>query len=562
MRARRVLFWLAAAAVVGGLSAGVAVAGKPVGGGGVDTGTVYFWRFGNQNRMWTITGYTGSSDFPVKGPMKGSLSGGGDAFATKIDASGTSLVYSVYLGGSGTEIGRGITVDGSGRAFVVGTTYSTDYPTQKPVQGSNGGTTDAFVSVLNASGDAFVYSTYLGGSGGDRVTGGTDGASKAGQAIALDGNGAAIVVGDTRSTDFPTQAPFQATHAGGTYDAFVFRLSGDGGSSGSGPAAPTGLVATVSPGNPILLSWTDNSDNETGFDVERRTDVTDFQREASTRANATVYEDYATVPNTIYTYRVRAVNGAGASDYSNEASVTASAIVPAPKAPSDLVVVVATRDSVELSWIDQSTTEIGFQVKRRTGDGEYENVAMTGEGAVSFVESGLPPDTEYVYGVRAVGASRFSAYAEVAAATLPTLSVTTVAGDLKDTAKFGKDSLKVTASYGFIAGESDGAADLVAEGFTIRVGPEAAPLAFRILPADEGWKVRGTKATWKSPKESSRKFKVQVDSERRLVKFSVTGMEFTVPPANPMRVSIVVGNDAGTTRGDWEETKPGAFRLR
>jgi len=121
---------------------------------------------------------------------------------------------------------------------------------------------------------------------------------------------------------------------------------------------------------------------------------------------------------------------------------------------------------------------------------------------------------------------------------------------------------KVTASYEFIAGESDGAADLVAEGFTLRVGPVAAPVAFRILPADEGWKVRGTKATWKSPKGSARKVTVQVDSEKRLVKVSITGMELTAPPANPMRVSIAVGNDGGTARGDWEETKPGAFRLR
>ena len=108
----------------------------------------------------------------------------------KLNAAGSALVYSTYLGGSGDDYGYGIAVDSSGNAYVTGYTYSTDFPTVNPLQATNkpqrSRTRDAFVAKLNAAGSALVYSTYLGGSGDDD-----------GYGIAVDSSGNAYVTGYT-----------------------------------------------------------------------------------------------------------------------------------------------------------------------------------------------------------------------------------------------------------------------------------------------------------------------------------------------------------------------------
>ena len=167
-----------------------------------------------------ITGTTASTDFPTVNPPQGKLKGLQDAFVTKLSAAGSSLVYSTYLGGSGSvENGRDIVVDDSGEAYVTGFTDSNDFPTvNPPFQNVNGGGRDAFVTKLNPNGTALVYSTYLGGSGDD-----------GGEGIAVDTSGSAYITGDTSSTTtFPTldTAPQQSLK--GNQDAFVTKLSADG----------------------------------------------------------------------------------------------------------------------------------------------------------------------------------------------------------------------------------------------------------------------------------------------------------------------------------------------
>jgi len=163
-----------------------------------------------------VTGFTQSTNFPTKNPFQAAFGGHADAFVAKLNATGTALVYSTYLGGSGYDYGNGIAVDGAGNAFVTGWTSSTDFPTQNPLQGASGGRYDAFVAKLNATGTALVYSTYLGGSGYDY-----------GNGIAVDGAGNAFVTGTTYSTDFPTKNPLQAAYGGGG-DAFVAKLNATG----------------------------------------------------------------------------------------------------------------------------------------------------------------------------------------------------------------------------------------------------------------------------------------------------------------------------------------------
>src|SRR5207247_448527 len=148
----------------------------------------------------------------------GSLS---DAFVAQLNASGSTLVYSTYLGGSSNDYGYGIAVNAAGNAYVTGSTGSPNFPTAHPLQPSSGLLSDAFVAQLNASGSALVYSTYLGGSGGD-----------GGNGIAVDTAGSTYVTGSTGSSDFPTVNPLQAYCYFDDYfhcsDAFVTKLNPEG----------------------------------------------------------------------------------------------------------------------------------------------------------------------------------------------------------------------------------------------------------------------------------------------------------------------------------------------
>ena len=166
-----------------------------------------------------VTGETGnclSNNFPTAAPLQPAWGGGMDAFVAKLNAAGSALVYSTYLGGSGYDQGIGIAVDSSGNAYVMGFTSSTNFPTASPLQATYGGGYDAFVSKLNAAGSGLVYSTYVGGSREDWV-----------QGIAVDSSGNAYVTGYTYSTNFPTASPLQATNGGGN-DAFVTKLDAAG----------------------------------------------------------------------------------------------------------------------------------------------------------------------------------------------------------------------------------------------------------------------------------------------------------------------------------------------
>jgi hypothetical protein len=202
-----------------------------------------------------VTGSTESIDFPTANPLQIGNDGHSDAFVSKVNPSGTGLVYSTYLGGSSADTGRAIAVDGSGNVYVSGYTYSSDFPTQNALQSSNAGGSDAFVMELNAAGSALLYSTYIGGAGQDRAFG-----------LALDASGSVYVVGDTQSIDFPTIHNAFQTSNHGQGDAFVFKL-GPGGSpvvystllGGSGMDQATG-IAVDSSGNAYITGFTQSSD--------------------------------------------------------------------------------------------------------------------------------------------------------------------------------------------------------------------------------------------------------------------------------------------------------------
>ena len=152
-----------------------------------------------------VTGGTRSADFPTTpGTVQAALRGTLDAFVTKLDPTGTAIVYSTYLGGSGDrfgtgDAGSGIAVDSDGNAYVTGGTFSADFPTTPGAfQTTLGGLSDAFVTKLDPTGSALVYSTYLGGRANTVSTG------EGGSGIAVDVDGNAYVTGTTENGDFPT----------------------------------------------------------------------------------------------------------------------------------------------------------------------------------------------------------------------------------------------------------------------------------------------------------------------------------------------------------------------
>jgi hypothetical protein len=144
---------------------------------------------------------------------------------TKINSSGTALVYSTFLGGNNADVGYAIALDSSENAYVTGYTYSTNFPTTAGAfQTTLGGPTGAFVTKINPTASAKIYSTYLNGSAT-----GTSACAACGSSIAVDAEGNAYVAGLTWETNFPTTAgAYQVTFGGGFHDAFVTKFSSTG----------------------------------------------------------------------------------------------------------------------------------------------------------------------------------------------------------------------------------------------------------------------------------------------------------------------------------------------
>ena len=234
----------------------------------------------------TVVGNTASADFPTVNALQPALGGGVDAFVVKLDPTGSSLYYATYLGGSALDDAHGVSLDALGNAYVLGTTASMDFPTASPLQPANAGGLDVFVAKLNPTGSTLIYSTYLGGTGNDSgsdiatdpsgavygtgttrsadfptvnafqsVYGGegafmlgdafvfkltVDGSTLAyssylggsgddvGQSIAVDTLGNAHVSGATSSLDLPTVNPLQGAHAGGFFDSLVAKFDTTG----------------------------------------------------------------------------------------------------------------------------------------------------------------------------------------------------------------------------------------------------------------------------------------------------------------------------------------------
>ena len=164
-----------------------------------------------------VTGYAESADFPTT-PGAYDTSGPWDAFVTKLNADGSDVVYSTLLGGSEVDSGSGITVDVSGNAYISGHTSSSDFPVTPGAYDITCGFDDSFIAKVNTTGTDLLYATCLGGSEFDKA-----------DEIVIDTSGTTFVVGHTQSTDFPTTpGAFDTTYNGGASDLYVTRLNADG----------------------------------------------------------------------------------------------------------------------------------------------------------------------------------------------------------------------------------------------------------------------------------------------------------------------------------------------
>jgi hypothetical protein len=197
------------------------------------------------------------------------------------------------------------------------------------------------------------------------------------------------------------------------------------GTTPTAPAAPANLVATAASTSQINLTWTDSDSTENGFKIERCTGTdcsgtgAAFAQIAIVAANVTSYANTGLAASTSYSYRVRAFNGIGNSDYSNTASVSTQALPTPPAAPTGLTATAISTSQINLSWTDNAANETGFYVERCTGAScsSFTQIASLGANVTSYSNTGLSASTSYSYRVRAYNTGGNSGYSNTASAT-------------------------------------------------------------------------------------------------------------------------------------------------
>ncbi|MBC7194793.1 MAG: fibronectin type III domain-containing protein, partial [Caldisericia bacterium] len=169
-------------------------------------------------------------------------------------------------------------------------------------------------------------------------------------------------------------------------------------SCGTPPNAPTNLTLNVISSSQINLSWSDNSDNEDGFKVERKVEGGSYSLIATLGANITSYNDTSLSPNTKYYYKIIAFNSFGQSS-SNEASATTFPLGTPPTAPSNLTANALSCNQVQLNWVDNSDNENGFRIERKESGGSYSVLVTLGSDVTSYLDETVNENKNYTYKV-------------------------------------------------------------------------------------------------------------------------------------------------------------------
>jgi len=185
------------------------------------------------------------------------------------------------------------------------------------------------------------------------------------------------------------------------------------------PAAPSNLTATTFSSSQINLSWTDNANNENGFKVEQSTDGIAFTQIAMLASNTVSYSVTGLSASTTYQYRVVSFNDAGNSSFSNTATATTLAALPA--APSALTATAVSNTRINLAWTDNSGNESGFKIERCKNPNctNFAQIAQVGANVTTFADTTVTKNTAYNYRVRAFNAGGNSSYSNTASAKTP-----------------------------------------------------------------------------------------------------------------------------------------------
>jgi hypothetical protein len=328
--------------------------------GGSDFEVAYSLAVNNAGNVY-VTGSTDSGfDFPTTPGAFQTVGGGGncgtfdrprhcqDAFVTKLNAAGSGLIYSTFLGGLGHDFGNGIAVDGSGSAYVVGQAFAADFPVVDALQPAkaSGCCTDGFITKLSPTGNALVYSTYLGGAADDFVSD-----------VALDAAGNAFVIGAADSTNFPLVNALQPVSRG-SGDAFIAKIGGAACTFTVTPASRS--VASAATTGTISIA---PSSASCGWSATSSANWLTITGNASGTGNGTI--SYAASANTNTTARTASILAGGKTFTLTQSGATAITMtVTSPNGGEQLYA----NSSYQIAWT-ASGTVASFDVAASTDGG-------------------------------------------------------------------------------------------------------------------------------------------------------------------------------------------------
>jgi hypothetical protein len=479
-----------------------------------------------------VAGTTNSNDFPAPVGTVGT-SGGNDAFLVRLSADGSYILRTQLLGGAGADSAAAVVLDAQGDPVVAGTTASADFPATEPGAAPSG----TAVFAARFSGSALAYAVVMDGPADDVAA-----------ALALEGEGMAVVAGSTKSGAADPFGTLVAGNGGGE-DALLARIP-------TVLAAPSNLGLGTVGYYAVTITWEDPSDGVSSFEVQRRLGAASWQSMALLPPGTTSWTDESVFPDNSYTYRVRALYDAMVSTFTNE-TIAVTPHVPVPQAPGSPTAEAVTARRIRVQWLDLSETETFFYVYRSVDGGAFELVRVAQAGTTQWYDDGATPDRAYAYRVGAVGVSGSSSQVETdAVTTASTLTVEVLKGKRTDKLKVSRDSVTLKARYQVDGGEP---LDVRAEGIRIGVGPEDGAAILSVLPGDAGWKERRGVLTWKSPRGADVKAKLVVDTVRGTITLTASRLDLPQASGGAVRVWIRIGDDGGSDRESWISKKGGSI---